>query len=87
MNWNWLKTCVFPKYIKVAFEIERTVPITLNCPLCESSPEWPFPKERRNRFGMHFHLGKTWRPEKNHPDYELHRTLNYHLLSDSKKKV
>lgn len=46
------------------------------CSLCLESTYWPFPtKDSHKILGLHFTLGKTWRPEKGHKDYELHVRL------------
>lgn len=56
----------------------REIAINITCPLCEESPEWPFPSDRHKN-GYHFKLGLHWKPEKGHPDYEYHLSGNYHF--------
>lgn len=37
------------------------------------SKDWSYPiTDTHQSLGMHFTLGKIWKPEKGHKDYELH---------------
>ena len=69
---------IFPVPLKVIHDTEHQINLHLDCPLCEESKEWPFPADRKNQFGYHYKLGLHWKLEKGHPQYELHKKLNYH---------
>lgn len=45
------------------------------CPLCRDSNEWPYPENGHYLGVYHFTLGRTWKPEKGHGQYELHKRL------------
>lgn len=78
---RFLNIPILPIWIKVKSQsMTNIIKLKLDCPLCEDSNEYQFPKERKNYFGWHYKLGLTWKPEKGHHQYELHRKLNYHYL-------
>lgn len=79
---KFLRYCITPHTLNVEFSsIKSIIPLKLNCPLCEKSEDYPFPKERSNCFGFHFKKGLTWMPSKGHRDFDLHKQLNYHKKS------
>lgn len=51
------------------------------CPLCLSNDEWPYTETHgalHQEQGLHSRLGYTWKPEKGHKDYDLHKRLEPH---------